>query len=407
MVTLKRLVACTLVVLLAGSTARAQSLPAPINSNLDYFGYYKGHTVGPSPNGNYVSYLRDFTNLYIADASEYYNDTYGCEEGWLTPFLDDLYTATSHAQAVLLLGGDTQSSCGTLPASDIIAAAADYWSYVVMVKVKDDVGSDATEGDVHDWVQAVKDDIDGASLPSYPLFLVEFNLDGARNASGVSSAEYDVLGCEFYSFGLLDPPGTSDGDAVIRDLNFYITGVKARARTAGKWAVLTAQGYDLNYPNQWAYPATLALMQDPIYMSAYADPIVIGITVYAYSRSGGTVDYPAVEAHHHYIAAALGLDSVGTWSTTPVDMAPNAAIANCDYATVVGPSTESTTADCLSYCNYWGAYACEWNSSNHYCYAKFDEGCWVDYSEAHSGWYALALQGQTCPAAGVGCGPEP
>jgi hypothetical protein len=368
--------------LLAGVVeVSAQALPPPTNTNLRWLAYYKATT---NARGDFIDHVFTYTNMYIADPS-----AYGCS--WQTGFHADMGRAVNAGKRIMLLAGSFPLCGNTVTPFEIVAQAADFWSSVDIAVCRDDVGATATAADVNGWIAEVRNAMNANNIFNNPYFMVEFSLDGARNSSGISASDLNVVGVELYNFGLLLPPGDPDRATNVRYLDFYIPGVKNRARYAGKQVVLTMQAYDVN--GSWTNTSTLEVLQDPVYMNAYADPVVMAITMFAYSRTGGTVDYPLLETHHRLIASAMRIASYQNPGVEINDMAPASGVRGCTNFVAWPPVFKPDHSSCLTHCTANNANACEWFQNTGDCYVEFGSDCYVD-TTAFGGWWALVLKGQ-------------
>jgi hypothetical protein len=278
------------VVSLASGVATAQSLPAPTNPNLRHLGYY----FADGRHGDFTSVVFPFTNLYIAIPTAY--DT--ANPDWQTPFRNSLQNAFNQGKDIQLLMAEGVSGSQTLSWDAVLDVAQDFWSRVVIVEVLHEPSTGTSAAFIEARINELKQKLNARSLP-HPLVSVQFG--GSVPTDAITAPSLDIVGIETYLAG----PGHPDPAVNVAQLNALMDEAKNRVRNAGKKAILVMQAYDRG---SWTNIETLRALQEPVYLSAHNDPVVVAVTMFAYGRGGqGTSAHPELETHHRRIAAAMGL----------------------------------------------------------------------------------------------------
>jgi hypothetical protein len=353
------------VVSLASGVAAAQSLPAPTNPNLRYLGYY----FADGRDGDFTSVVFPFTNLYIANPTAYNT----ANPDWQTPFRNSLQNAFNNGKAIQLLMADGVSGQQTFSWDAILDVARDFWSRVEIVEVLHEPPAGTPAAFIEGKINELKEKLNARSLAPRPVS-VQFGASVPTDA--ITAPSLDIVGIEAY----LAPPGHPDPAVNVTQLNALMDEGKNRVRNAGKKAILVMQAYDRNFT--WTNIETLKALQVPVYLSAYNDPVVVAVTMFAYGRGGGTVAHPELETEHRRIAAAMGL------TPPPGEMQPNSAVRGCSSWSWWNPVFQPNPGACGTYCAQNGAQACEWYVNGD-CYVEFGEGCSVQ--GGFGGWYAAVF----------------
>lgn len=351
------------VVSLAPGVAAAQSLPAPTNPNLRHLGYY----FADGRAGDFTSVVFPFTNLYIANPTAYNT----ANPDWRTPFRNSLQNAFNNGKAIQLLMADGVIGQQTFSWNAVLDVARDFWSRIVIVEVLHEPPAGTSAAFIEAKINELKQKLNARSLDHRPVS-VQFGVSVPTDA--ITAPSLDIVGIEAY----LNAPGHPDPAVNVAQLNALMREGKNRVRNVGKKAILVMQAYDRN--GTWTNIETLRALQEPVYLNAYNDPVVVAITMFAYGRGGGTLAHPELETHHRRIAAAMGLTG---------EMQPNSAVRGCSNWSWWSPVFQPSASSCGTYCAQNNADACEWHVSGD-CYVEFGQGCFVQ--GGFTGWHALVLR---------------
>jgi hypothetical protein len=163
----------------------------------------------------------------------------------------------------------------------------------------------------------------------------------------VKATGLDWVGIEAY----LDFPGHPVSDVNVAALNVYLTNAKAQV-PAGKQIVLVIMAYDRNGSwSSWSNIDTLRDLQIPVYLQAYNDPRVVAITMFAYTRPGGSRDHQELRTPHRLIGERLlGLsvplagNGLRTLSVKAYDSAGNSVMDRVTLTIANLPSSDPPNA---------------------------------------------------------------
>jgi hypothetical protein len=308
---------CLVVATLSGSpfVSRAfAQLPPPTNPNLVRLGYYFVN----EQYGDDTAYVWPYTNLYVALPL---NAVPGGDPNWDTAFAAQLQKATVNHKAIWLgLGACVErgmvlpndQTC-TLGYDDILNVAASYWDQIVWVELGEEGALPSSSSGMTSLVNSylAKLSAHGLSYRAPGITLSRSQLvpqmTDAVNAPGVAWVNIEAF----------ESPSVQNQSAssLVDDLENYLNTAKTEVASAGKQVFLTMQAYDVS--GAWTNMDTLAALQEPVYLEAYADPSVIGILMFSYNRTGGTKDHANVlQQSHREIGSIMGLTEAG-WVDTP------------------------------------------------------------------------------------------
>lgn len=256
--------------------------PAP-NHPLD-FGYY----YADGRYGNFTSEVYGYTNLNVQSSGGY-----DSQATWDNPnaALDirRLFDASLRSdfnagkKIFMMAGGEDEWDA-------VLDTARPYWSavkYVQLFHEEATVSRADAEAKVSRYISKLAQK--GLSKP----LLTALESPGAEQASNI-----DVVEIEAY----IPPPFNQDDATNQQRMNNIINSRKASV-VPGKNIMFVMMAYDRN--GQWPNIETLKKMQDPCYLASYNDTRVLGITLFSYSRPGGSRDHPELKYIHQLMAQRI------------------------------------------------------------------------------------------------------
>jgi hypothetical protein len=265
----------------------AAVLPAA-NHQID-FGYY----FVDGRYGDYRSEVNDYTDLYYAWARRGYEFDSSDPDGvWLPRMAQALANAVADKKKILLaLNLQENDPARVTPLDAVLAVATPYWSSINRIELADEPNWSRAQTEA--ILQDLRSRLNQRSLAPRPLGVV-YTRTQVLTSEAILANGLDWVGIEAY----VDPPGSSDSQDNIDNLNAYLTQAKARV-PSDKKIVLVMMAYDRN--SGWKNIATLTDLQIPTYLFAYNDPRVIAITMFSYGRCGGTRAHPELKTMHRQI----------------------------------------------------------------------------------------------------------
>ena len=259
-------------------------LPYP-NHPID-FGYYFVEWKNPKDFDAARAEVNEYTNLYYASRSTYDSDLSAPE--WSALLSQSLANAQVEGKRIHLALEDEGLW------DDVLDVATPYWDYISRIEIEDEPHLSRTQTEA--MIQRLKSKLATRALPHRPMgFVYAYNeaLPDAIHAPGL-----DWVGIEAY----LDYPGSPDSQANVEVLNKYLSSAKAQVPD-GKQIVLVMMAYDRN--GDWTNMDTLRDLQFPVYMQAFDDPRVVAITMFSYTRQGGSRDHPGLWTPHRLIGERI------------------------------------------------------------------------------------------------------
>jgi hypothetical protein len=295
---MKRLISMALLLAafcMTPGAAIANDLPVNANPNLLYLGYY---ATDGKWGGNFTNEVFPYTNLYIAGASAY--DTAG---PWKAQLAAAIQAAALAGKVIYLHAG---CSDPLFPCADVIDAAAPYWAYVAFVEVTHEADLDATA--TENEITLVKNVLTSKGLGFKPFGLMQdvCQADNIYTGPGTSCPkQYTGKNAPSVSFVGIEAY-TDTGN--VATLNAYLDRAKNNV-PVGKGIFLVAQSYDR--AGLFKDARLMSRLQKPVYLKAYNDTRVRGISFFAYSRGagdksqGGTRLHPELKVAHYQMAERI------------------------------------------------------------------------------------------------------
>jgi hypothetical protein len=264
--------------------ASINPLPNP-NHPMD-FGYYFVEWKNPKDFDVARAEVDEYTNLYYASRSTYDSDLTTPE--WRSLLAQSLADAQAEGKRIHLSLGEESLW------ENILDVAVPYWNSISRIEIKDEPHLSRTQTEA--MIQRLKSELATRALPHRPMGFVYAYNEPLPDA--IHAPSLDWVGIEAY----LDHSGSSDSLAYVEVLNKYLTSTKAQV-PPGKQIVLVMMAYDRN--GNWTNIDTLRDLQIPVYMQAFNDPRVIAITMFSYSRAGGSRDHPELRTSHRLIGEGI------------------------------------------------------------------------------------------------------
>jgi hypothetical protein len=264
--------------------ASINPLPYP-NHPMD-FGYYFVEWKNPKDFGTARAEVDEYTNLYYASRSTYDSDLTTPE--WRSLLAQSLANAQAEGKRIHLALGDESLW------DDILDVAAPYWNHVTRIEIEDEPHLSRAQTEA--MIQRLKSELAIRTLSHRPMGFVYVHNEPLPDA--IHAPSLDWVGIEAY----LDYSGSSDSQAYVEVLNKYLNSTKAQV-PSGKQIVLVMMAYDRN--GNWTNIDILRDLQIPVYMQAFDDPRVVAITMFSYSRAGGSRDHPELRTSHRLIGERI------------------------------------------------------------------------------------------------------
>jgi hypothetical protein len=287
-------------VIAAANVATAQALAPPLYPNITYFGYY----YSDSKYGDYSNTVYAYTNLFIAiPGGSATTDV----ADWQTPLRSELQRAVNSNKRILLLMADAGSNAGAQVFSwdSVLDVADDFWASIDFVSIYDDnVTGTITAQQLADDIASLRTSFAAHGLANRPV-MANFAFNAQAEFSQSSAAAMTASGLDIVGINAYLPVanyGTPSAAAA------YYASKLALAFSvvpAAKNIFPVMQAFD-RPPNGFTVDVVAAL-QEPLYAAARSDSRVMGIGMFSYARTGGTLDHAELVPYHRRIAAALGL----------------------------------------------------------------------------------------------------
>ncbi len=290
-----RIISATALSSMVFSIASAQ-VPPPTNPNLRHFGYY----FADGRYGDFSSEVFPYTNLYVAIPDGY--DTNN--PNWQPLLSSSLQNAVANNKDIYLIMREYSPGQQVITWDAILDTTAPFWSRVAYIDVaqeSDILGLTAAQMEAK--ITTLKTKLDARGL-SYKPFGVTFQVGDVLTNDALYAPSLSFAAVEAY----VDNP-SADAAVTVASLNGFLDQAKDRIRGAGKSAVLIMQGFDRGQTFWQQNLDVLVAIQDPVYLKAYNDPVVVAITIFAYGRPGGTRQYAQLQSKHRDMGAALTVTS--------------------------------------------------------------------------------------------------
>ncbi len=282
-----------LVCLLWLGEARGEQPDLPSPNHPMWFGYY--YEDAPRY-GDFQAEVEGYTNLYYAAARVGYEKSSNVtDEQWL-PIMQQALKRVAGKRKILLNLNQGDAEDRVPPLEKILAVAASCWDSVELIELGDEPpwNKAQTQAKVRSVRKALRD----RGLADKPIG-VTLEQKFSLTTNAVEAQGLDFVGIEAY----VDPPGSDDSSQNTESLKCYVERMKARV-PADKKLVLIMMAYNRN--GAWTNRRTLVDLQYQAYLLACDDPRVIGLTMFAYGRPGGTRDHPELQKVHRRMAEAIG-----------------------------------------------------------------------------------------------------
>ena len=296
-------------VFLTAAPSTQNQLPSPSNPNLTRLGYYFVN----ERYGDDTAAVFPYTNLYMAIPAGYNTDL----SDWQTPFRASLAKAVQHNKAIYLhmtegtQGPPEDPTRQVFTWDAVLAVAREFWGSVVYVEVAHEERG-ITASTLEQKIARLNAMLDARGLARRPTVAL-FTREESLTTNAIQAASLSHVAIEAYQCG----PGSPDPQVDIQNMTTFLANAKNRVRQVNKRVILVMMAYDrrsggtLQNPTSdpecpmWTDMSRVAALQLPVYNAAYNDTIVSAITMFSYSRPGGSETHPILQPIHREIGSEL------------------------------------------------------------------------------------------------------
>lgn len=285
--TFRRLLVAVHAVAIASAVPRDARAEGAASTRAIEFGYY----AVDGRHGDHHDAVAGYTNIDHISLDQYPVSVH--DPNTWRPMLDrSMSEAVRRGKGIVLSFALHRNA--SIP--EILDVAAPYWHAVRRVELADEPDWDRdTTQYIAGWAKSA---IAARGLPSVPLGAV-YPRDEILGGDAFRAEGLDWVGVECY----VDAPGMGSRWANVDEMDRVTYNLK-HSVPGDKDLVLVMMAYDRN--GHWKDIDSLAAMQASAYESAYDDPRVVGITMFAYGRPGGARDYEVLREQHRAIGKKIG-----------------------------------------------------------------------------------------------------